>query len=202
MSLNFESQYPPGSLVRIWARQYENGDTLGLDGSEVFEVLEWGQDFVRVGIMYEQNEQWHMLRDLVIRILDIVAMKGIIFGTIVTITLDIGTNEFGSTEDWEASLYEGAVPQEETDGRFTDWVQAVNNRVTFRLPQDVREGFEIPWNEPDNTYVRLRTTEGYPTFDIVTEPFTLQQNRIYKVPVQVTSTPIVLPNVDSEEQQE
>ena len=81
---------------------------------------------------------------------------------------------FGAIGNWEASLYAGAIEGQETSGRFTEWVAVEDGRVTLVVPGDVREGSSVPWNERDNTYVRLRTSDGYPQFDIVSEPFTLR----------------------------
>ena len=94
----------------------------------------------------------------------------------VTLT-DLGL-EFGAIENWEASLYAGAEIGEETGGRFTDWKEAVNGVVRFDLPNEVREGREAPWNVTDDTYVRIRHVgdDVYPTFDMVSDAFTLEYN--------------------------
>ncbi|OWZ84363.1 LysM peptidoglycan-binding domain-containing protein [Natranaerobius trueperi] len=115
--------------------------------------------------------------------------------TKVIISLKIGKNEFGFTDQWEASLYEGAVPGEETAARFTEWKQAVDNVVTFELPEEVRENFEAPFGVEDETYVRIRTLDNniYPIFDIVTKPFTLGKNVKIIVPVSFISKSIKLP---------
>ena len=92
---------------------------------------------------------------------------------VITVVFSGVTENFGTTNLWEASLYKGAVPGEETEGRFTEWKEAQNGAVSFTLPEDVRPGQEAPWDEPRNTYVRMRTLNGYPTFDFVSRPFTL-----------------------------
>ena len=113
----------------------------------------------------------------------------------VIITLDMGTNEFGFTNQWEASLYKGAIPGQETEGRFTEWKPAVNGVVTFDLPEEVRENLEAPFGVPNDTYVRIRTLQNniYPTFDLVTEPFTLEVNETYFIPVIAFSRATILP---------
>ncbi len=94
----------------------------------------------------------------------------------VTVTLaDMGL-EFGAIENWQASLYAEAVAGEETSGRFTDWITVTEDAVVFSLPVHVREGGEAPWD--DYAYVRIRR-EGedvYPTFDMVSDPFTLGES--------------------------
>jgi uncharacterized repeat protein (TIGR01451 family) len=93
----------------------------------------------------------------------------------VTVTLaDLGL-EFGAIGDWEASIYAGAEDGDETSGRFTEWVTATNDSVVFTLPADVREGDEASWYEENNTYIRIRNQgdDAYPTFDMVSDPFTL-----------------------------
>jgi hypothetical protein len=97
----------------------------------------------------------------------------------VTITLEDMGLEFGAVGDWEASLYSGADDGQETAGRFTEWIPAVNGEVTIRLPHDLMQNNEIvvPWDEVDDTYVRVRTVgeEPYPEFDLVSDPFTLEE---------------------------
>ena len=93
----------------------------------------------------------------------------------VTVTLaDMGL-EFGAITVWQASLYAGAVIGDETNGRFTAWVDSVDGVVTFNLPVDISAGQTAPWDVPDDTYVRVRATGAgvYPTFDFVSDPFTL-----------------------------
>ena len=94
----------------------------------------------------------------------------------VTITVgDLGL-DFGAMTEWEASLYAGAVLGEETSGRFTEWVEVDDGSVVFTLPDDVREGDTAPWGVPHNTYVRVRSADDeYPEFDLVSDPFTLQE---------------------------
>lgn len=105
---------------------------------------------------------------------------------IITITFSGVTDNFGTTNQWEASLYKGAVPGEETDGRFTEWKEAQHGMVRFALPEDIRPGLEAPWDEPRNTYVRIRTLNGYPTFDFVGRPFTLRPEQ-YRVHMALRS---------------
>ncbi|MDP3487571.1 MAG: hypothetical protein Q8S19_06530 [Bacillota bacterium] len=93
---------------------------------------------------------------------------------VITVAFSGVTESFGTTNQWEASLYKGAVPGQETEGRFTEWKEAQNATVRVTLPDDVRPGLEAPWDEPRNTYVRIRTLNGYPTFDFVGRPFTLR----------------------------
>ena len=93
--------------------------------------------------------------------------------TTVIITLSDMGLEFGAIVGWEASLYAGAEPDEETSGRFTEWVTVDNDAVTFTLPDDVREDDEAPWG--DEVYARVRSaTDAYPSFDLVSDPFTLE----------------------------
>ena len=95
----------------------------------------------------------------------------------VLVTLsDLGLDsEFGAIKNWEASLYAGAESGSETGGRFTDWFRINSDgRVLFSLPLDVREGRVAPWEDVNNTYVRIRSGAGeYPTFDLVSDAFTL-----------------------------
>lgn len=99
----------------------------------------------------------------------------------VRVTLEDMGLEFGSVGAWEASLYSGAEDGQEAGGRFTEWIQAANGEVTIMLPLDRLEEGEIPWNDADNTYVRIRTVgeEPYPTFDLVSDPFTLEENNYW-----------------------
>lgn len=93
----------------------------------------------------------------------------------VTITFRGLTGNLGVTRRWEAALYKGAIPGQETEGRFTPWKPLANGAVHFRLPADILEGETAPWGMTRNTYVRIRTTNGYPTFDFVSRPFTLRE---------------------------
>ncbi|ACB84282.1 LysM peptidoglycan-binding domain-containing protein [Natranaerobius thermophilus] len=113
----------------------------------------------------------------------------------VIIALNIGTNKFGYTGKWEAALYKGAIPAEETEGRFTEWKQADKNIVTFELPEEVRKSFEVPFSIPEDTYVRIRTlgNDVFPVFDLVTEPFTLVRNKKIIVPINFISKATILP---------
>jgi hypothetical protein len=82
--------------------------------------------------------------------------------------------DFGAITVWQASLYAGAEIGNETSGRFTAWVNAVDGVVTFDLPADISAGSSAPWAVPEDTYVRVRSGTGvYPTFDMVSDPFTL-----------------------------
>jgi hypothetical protein len=92
--------------------------------------------------------------------------------TVTVHLMDMG-GEFGAPGLWEASLYAGAEPGQETSGRFTDWMPVQNGDVVFVLPDDVREGDEAPWG--DEIYVRVRSVgeDAYPTFDLVGRPFIL-----------------------------
>ena len=102
-------------------------------------------------------------------------------GAQVTIVLEDLGLDFGTIENWEASLYAGAEIGEETSGRFTEWKAAVDGQVVFLLPDEVREGDEAPWNVPNDTYVRIRETgeDAYPTFDMVSDPFTLDHGHMF-----------------------
>ncbi|PDW01566.1 hypothetical protein [Candidatus Viridilinea mediisalina] len=94
--------------------------------------------------------------------------------TVAVNLTDLGL-EFGAVHTWEASLYAGAVAGEETDGRFSDWKAPEDGVVLFTLPAEVREGSVAPWGAEDNTYLRVRARgdDVYPTFDWVSNPFTL-----------------------------
>ena len=105
---------------------------------------------------------------------------------VITVVFSGVAENFGTTNQWEASLYKGAVPGQETEGRFTEWKEAQNAAVRFTLPEDVRPGLEAPWGEPRNTYVRIRTLNGYPTFDFVSRPFTLRPGE-YRVHMALRS---------------
>lgn len=107
--------------------------------------------------------------------------------TRVIITLKIGANFFGSTTSWEASLYSGTEPGEETNGRFTEWKTAVGNIVIFDLPEDVLENENAPFCQERNMYARLRTTEGYPSLDLVSQPITLAYNMEIIIPVIISA---------------
>jgi hypothetical protein len=74
----------------------------------------------------------------------------------VTVTLSDMGLEFGAIATWQASLYGGAEIGNETGGRFTAWVDAVDGVVTFDLPADISAGQTAPWGVPDDTYVRVR----------------------------------------------
>lgn len=93
----------------------------------------------------------------------------------VTVAFSSGSFSFGEASQWEVSLYAGADVGEETSGRFTEWRSVETHSVTFSLPEDVREGNSAPFGEPVDTYVRIRSLEGaYPSFDFVSEAFTLE----------------------------
>ncbi|MBF8436239.1 hypothetical protein I0Q91_04035 [Halanaerobiaceae bacterium Z-7014] len=109
---------------------------------------------------------------------------------LVSLILFTGTNEFGHTEDWEASLYAGAEAGEETAGRFTEWKPAdEGGHLAFEIPEEVRDGDEAPWDAEYDTYLRIRSTDddAYPQFDIVTEPFTLEETHNYSISVTLES---------------
>lgn len=77
---------------------------------------------------------------------------------------------FASLGGWEASLYAGAEEGAETSGRITDWVGADEDAVRFSLPDDLREGRDMP--EGADVYFRLRSTgDDYPSFDMVSPAF-------------------------------
>ncbi len=104
----------------------------------------------------------------------------------VTITLEDLGCVFGGLGSWEASLYAGATPGEETTGRFTEWVAAQNGLVAFQLPEDVLEGMTAPWAVPEGAYARIRQVgEGYPTFDLVGRPFTLTEDGAHETRLEV-----------------
>jgi LysM repeat protein len=82
---------------------------------------------------------------------------------------------------FEAALYTGTEPGEETSGRLTQWVVDVGNTVNIRLPLHTLEGEALPWDAEDEVYVRVRATDvswinPYPAFDMVSESFTLEDN--------------------------
>lgn len=91
--------------------------------------------------------------------------------TYATLTL-VGpaTDGFASLGGWEASLYVGADQGSETSGRITDWVGADEGTVRFSLPDDLRDGRDMP--EGADVYFRLRSTgDDYPGFDMVSPAF-------------------------------
>ncbi|WP_129674004.1 hypothetical protein [Candidatus Chloroploca sp. Khr17] len=93
--------------------------------------------------------------------------------TEVRVYLDDLGGAFSSLDTWEASLYAGAEPGQETSGRFTAWKPVEAGLVTFRLPAEINEGSAAPWAVENGAYIRVRSTEAYPTFDLVGRPFTL-----------------------------
>ncbi len=94
-------------------------------------------------------------------------------------SLSFPVQGFGDTAEWEASLYAGPQAGEETSGRFTDWISAEpTGSVTLSLPEIVREGDTPPFDQPNETYLRIRSVDdSYPSFDLVSEPFTLEGNQ-------------------------
>lgn len=81
---------------------------------------------------------------------------------------------FASLGGWEASLYVGAEEGAETSGRITDWVGAEDGAVRFSLPDDLREGRDMP--EGADVYFRLRSTgDDYPGFDMVSPAFEMTE---------------------------
>lgn len=60
--------------------------------------------------------------------------------------------------------------------QVTEWVPVNNGEVTFVLPDDLLDGQEAPWEEENNSYVRVRQAgeEMFPAFDMVSSPFTLE----------------------------
>ena len=108
--------------------------------------------------------------------------------TVVEISLNATDITFGEIDAWEASLYEGATPGEETDGRFTEWIEADNDTVTINLPEDL-DNDEAPFDVQDDVYVRLRSlNDAYPEFDVVTPPFTLVENELTEISLSVTTS--------------
>ncbi|WP_159788175.1 hypothetical protein [Sodalinema gerasimenkoae] len=107
---------------------------------------------------------------------------------LVSIGLMFADDEFGATSDWEAALYTGAESGEETDGRFTDWKSPdEDGLLNFRLPEEVREDDTAPFDEEGETYVRFRALDDtYPSFDFVSEPFTLTEGS-HQVDVAINS---------------
>ncbi len=84
---------------------------------------------------------------------------------------------------FEAALYTGTEPGEETTGRLTQWVADVENTVNIRLPLHTLEDETLPWDAEDEVYIRVRATDvswmnPYPAFDMVSESFTLEE-RLY-----------------------
>lgn len=109
----------------------------------------------------------------------------------ITVRLhDLGL-EFGAVTTWEASLYAGAEAGEEQNGRFSAWKPVEDGTVVFTLPDEVSEGSVAPWRAEDNTYVRVRATgeEVYPTFDLVSNPFTLVAGE-YEVALALSAAPV------------
>lgn len=117
----------------------------------------------------------------------------------VSVTLSDMGLEFGAITVWEASLYRDATPGNETGGRFTAWIAHSNGVVTFNLPADILAGQTAPWGVPDDTYVRVRAAgEGvYPTFDLVSDPFTLTSDS-FAVHFAIESVNEAMPPVESE----
>ncbi len=75
----FQDVFPPGAFARIWVRKYEEGDTgsepkLGLNGTGVFVVLEWGCDCVHLTLQDPTNNGIP-IRQLVVKCEDIVAIR-------------------------------------------------------------------------------------------------------------------------------
>ncbi len=106
----------------------------------------------------------------------------------VLIVLFTGINGFGETGEWEASLYKGATTGDETSGRFTDWKPVdISGGVEFDLLNEAFSHDEIPWDDPANTYLRIRTigNDAFPQFDLVTHPFTLSRGRLHMVPARM-----------------
>ena len=86
---------------------------------------------------------------------------------------------------FEAALYNGTEPGEETTGRLTEWVADVDNTVNIRLPMRTLDDETLPWDAEGEVYVRVRATDvswinPYPAFDMVSESFTLE-DRLYTV---------------------
>lgn len=106
----------------------------------------------------------------------------------VTITLEDFREGFGAVDAWEASIYAGAMADEETSGRFTEWVQAEDGMVTFMLPDDVRDGDEASFGAEMDTYIRVRSVgdEAYPSFDFVARPFTLNEGEHVHTTILIT----------------
>lgn len=78
---------------------------------------------------------------------------------------------FGASDAWEASLYAGAIAGAETGGRFSAWVAHEGGSVRFAIPEDATS--PAPFGVADDFYLRVRSTDGYPSFDFVTAPVTL-----------------------------
>ncbi|SFH67232.1 Copper amine oxidase N-terminal domain-containing protein [Tindallia magadiensis] len=116
---------------------------------------------------------------------------------VVAVSLYTGSDGFGETDEWEASLYEGAVTGEETSGRFTDWKVAEEGVVEFVIPEEVREDNEAPWNVEMDTYLRVRSIDddAYPLFDMVSAPFTLGDGMNYSVNISLVSVAMVVEDV-------
>lgn len=93
-----------------------------------------------------------------------------------TLTLAGPTPEgFASICCWETSLYTGAEEGAETSGRITDWVMVEDGAVSFSLPDDLREGRDMP--EGADVYFRVRSTgDNYPTFDMVSPAFEMTRS--------------------------
>ena len=98
---------------------------------------------------------------------------------------------------FEAALYAGPEPGQETEGRLTQWVADIGGTVNLRLPQHALPGATLPWGEEGEVYVRLRTTNvtplnPYPAFDMVGEAFTLE-DRLYTVAFTMTHRETTVP---------
>jgi hypothetical protein len=117
----------------------------------------------------------------------------------VTVTLSDMGLEFGAVGPWEAALYSGPVEGEETLGGFTDWKEVgEDDQVVFNLPEDILDEMEAPWGEMNGTYVRIRTIfpnqvvgvpiEYVPAFDMVSDPFTLNDEGDYHVEFSIDSS--------------
>lgn len=121
---------------------------------------------------------------------------------VVAVTLYTGSDGFGETAEWEASLYEGALAGEETSGRFTEWKAADEEGVVeFAIPEEVWEDNEVPWNVEMDTYFRVRSADddAYPQFDMVSAPFTLEDGMSYSVNISLVSVVLEVEDVPDPE---
>lgn len=93
---------------------------------------------------------------------------------------------FAALGSWEASLYVGAEEGEETAGRITDWVEVEDGAVGFSLPDDLREGREMP--EGPDVYFRVRSMDDdYPSFDMVSPAFEMTEGGEVSMDMAITA---------------
>jgi hypothetical protein len=99
-------------------------------------------------------------------------------GSTITVHLMDRGGTFGAIEDWQAALYTGTAPGQETAGRFTNWAAAANGMAEIAIPADLVPETAAPWGE--EVYIRIQSMEGdYPEFDATGMPFILLEGESY-----------------------